>query len=351
MRKKRKKIGLLFILLIYIFVSPGKEGKAFKIHPQWIIDKNTGINNEADSSNTVPYKMGGTFGYFNADGELIYRDKIYYGLAQTDKFFINYSSITDQIVINNNTGDFVNTVFTSGYPWFKNERLFIVSTNRKKLSEISVEGDLLWEDENLSEVTSLDSNAEDVIAGYVNGDVVIVDSEKKIDKLFKPDLSRINTVYGAGISENSDYIAVISGIEPQYMLLFRKNHDKYTRIFSYQFVNNLRYSRLIDFTEDNKYLYFGSLDTFYCYDIEKRNLYKIPVNEMLIKVSYIKEYDTFCLLSQNSKNDYRTVICYSDGRIIFDSKFKADSIYMENESDNLFIGVDDKIYSVMLKSE
>ncbi len=189
----------------------------------------------SEKEKEIPFRMGNLFGYFNPEGVLTYRDRIFYGLAQSDNNFINYSSITDQIVINDNKGDFVNTVATNGYPWFNNNRLFIVSTNRKKVSEITTEGDVLWEDENLSELTSLDSNSSNVIAGYVNGDVIIVDSENQIEKLFKPDLSRINTVYGTGISDNSEYISVISGVEPQYMLLFRKNHDKYTRIFSYQF--------------------------------------------------------------------------------------------------------------------
>ena len=351
MRKKRKKIGLLFILLVYIFISPEREGKIFKIIPQWIIDKNDPVLEISENEQKVPFKMGSMFGYFSPEGVLAYHDRIFYGLAQSEKYFINYSSITDQIVINDSNGDFINTVTTNGYPWFDKGRLFIVSTNRKKVSEITIEGDVLWEDENLSELTSLDSNSSNAVAGYVNGDVVIVDSENKIEKLFKPDLSRINTVYGTGISDNSEYIAVISGVEPQYMLLFRKNHDKYTRIFSYQFVDNLRYSRLIDFTEDSKYLYFGSFESFYCYNIEKRNLYKIPVNDQLLKVSYIKEYDIFCILSQDFEGEYRTVITYSDGRIIYNSSFSAENIFMKNNSENIYIGVDDKIYSVKLSAE
>ena len=351
MRKKRKKIGLFFILLVYIFISPEKEGRIFKIVPQWIIDRNDSVNEQADSSSVIPFKIGSFFGYFNNKGELTYRDKVFYGVAQSEKNFINYSSITDQIVINDSKGDFENTVSANGYPWFRGDRLFVVSTNRKKVSEITIDGDLLWEDENLSEITSLDSNSSTAAAGYVNGDVIVVDSDYSIEKLFKPDLSRINTVYGTGISDNSEYIAVISGIEPQYMLLFRKNHDEYTKIFSYQFADNLRYSRLIDFTEDNRYLYFGSFESFYCYDIEKRNLYKIPVNDKLIKVSYLKEFDLFCILSGNGGRDYRIVLTYSDGRKLYDSSFSADEIYMKNDSDTVYIGVDDKIYSVKLIAE
>ena len=337
--------------MVYIFISPEKEGGIFKIVPQWIIDRNDAVNELADSSSSIPFKTGSLFGYFNSSGELTYRDKVFYGVAQSENHFINYSSITDQIVINDSKGDFVSTVSANGYPWFRNGRLFLVSTNRKKVSEITVEGDLLWEDENLSEITSLDSNSSTVAAGYVNGDVIVVDSSYGIEKLFKPDLSKINTVYGTGISDDSEYIAVISGIEPQYMLLFRKNHDEYTKIFSYQFADNLRYSRLIDFTEDSRYLYFGSSESFYCYDIEKRNLNKTAISEKLIRVSYIKEYDLFCILSGDGIKNYRVELIYSDGRSLYDNSFSADEIYMKNNSGNIYIGVDDKIYSVELSAE
>ena len=351
MRKKRKKIGLIFILLVYILVSPEREGRIFRIIPQWIINRNDSVSEASKDSRVIPFRMGNIFGYFSKEGKLTYKDTVFYGVAQNDEKFINYSSITDQIVINDSRGDFLNTVSTNGYPLFRNDRLFVVSTNRKKISEISLDGEQLWSDENLSEITSLDSNSSSVVAGYVNGDVMTVNQDYKIDRLFKPDLSRINTVYGTGISDNSEYIAVISGIEPQYMLLFRKNHDKFTKIFSYQFVNNLRYSRLIDFTDDNKYLYFGSNKTFYCYNIEKRNLYKIPSAEKLIKVSYIHDRDIFCILSSDSGDVYRTVIAYSDGRIIYDNSFSAENIYMKNDSDNIYIGVNDKIYSVKIGIE
>jgi hypothetical protein len=351
MRKKRKKIGLLFILIVYIFISPEKEGRIFKILPQWIIDKNDSVTADKKGDADIPFKMGNIFGYFNKEGKVTLRDKVFYGVTQTDDYFINYSSITDQLVIVDSKGEFVNSVPTTGYPYFHNDRLFLISTNRKKISEINLEGDVLWENENLSEVTSLDANGEYVIAGYVNGDVIIVNPDNNVEKMFKPDLSRINTVYSTGLSDNSEYAAVISGVEPQYMLLFRKNHDKYTRIFSYQFVSSLRHSRITDFTYDNKYLYFGSQNTFYCYDIEKRKLNKIPVNDRLIKVSYIKEHDIFCLISKDEGSDYGVLISSSDGRIFYDSSFSAEQIYMKNDADKLYIGIDDKIYSVKLGTE
>ena len=352
MRKKRKKIGLLFVLIVYIFISPEKEGKIFRILPQWIIDKNDDIAADINKEDAyIPFKMGNIFGYFTEKGKVTLRDKIFYGVTQTDDYFINYSSITDQLVIIDNNGEFVNSVSTTGYPYFHSDRLFMISTNRKKISEINLEGDVLWENENLSELTSLDANGENVIAGYVNGDVIIVNPENKVEKMFKPDLSRINTVYSTGISDNSEYAAVISGVEPQYMLLFRKNHDKYTRIFSYQFVSSLRHSRITDFTHDNKYLYFGSQNTFYCYDIEKRKLNKIPVDDRLIKVSYIKEHDLFCLISNDAGEEYRVSISSPDGRMFYDSSFSAERIYMKNYGENLYIGVDDEIYSVKLSTE
>ncbi len=352
MRKKRKKIGLLFILTVYILLSPENEGGVLKFLPDWIIDIDDKVTDNSAGKEAIPFKLGSVFGYFDKKGRLTLKDRVFYGLTQTDDYYINYSSIADQIVLNSSKGEFLKGIKTSGYPYFLKDRLFLISTNRKKISEVTVDGDLLWEDENLSEITSIDASADNVITGYVNGDVVIADSGKKVEKLFKPDLSRINTVYGVGISDDSEYISVISGIEPQYMLLFRKKHGEYSRIFSYQFVKDLRFSRIIGFTEDSRYLYFGSTNTFYCYNLEKRKLDRISVGEKLIKVLYYKKEDVFCILSTGEKaNNYRVTVTYSDGRILFENSFDAEDVYFDMAEENLFIGADEKIYSVKLNME
>jgi len=347
MKKKHKTISILFILIIYILVSPDKERSDLRIIPAWSFNIQKYDSSGFENASLNPFRLGRYFGYIDYNGKASVVDKIYHNLAQSRKYFINYSSVTDNLVINKNDGTFYSNLKTSGYPFFIDERLFITSSNNKTISEWDTEGNMLFSFENEAEITSAAANAETFIAGFVDGTVIIADNERKIEKLMNPPLSRINSIYGLAVSSDSQQIAIITGLEPQYMLIMKKKNNQYNRIFTYQFADNLRYSRLISYSEDNRYLFFEGRSIFYCYDSKTKNLSSVRFEQSITNIHYIPETGFFAITVQDDNGSKSAFyLLYPDCRIIYTKSINKDVNFLGNHGNRFYFGAGTDIYSV-----
>ena len=344
MRKKRRKISLLVLLFLYILLAPEKENYALKILPAWSSDLK--IENNIDKNTLIPFRLKKEFGYISSSGNISYINEIFYNVTQNNNYFINYSTITDNLIINRNDGSFVTNLKTDGFPFFIDERLFVVSANSKRVSEWNIDGNNLFTFENESELTSCDANKNIFIIGTVDGSVTVIDKEKKAEKLLKPELSRINAVYGIAVSDNSDFIAMITGIDPQYMIIMKKKNNKYNRFYTYQFADNLRYSRYISFFNNDRYLCFESSKIFYCFDFFSKKLNKIDLSATITNIEYISSLNFFAVTTKmdDGKSDF--IFIDPACQKLYSKTIFSDFNYIAGSGDRVLFGSDQTIFAV-----
>ncbi|MDX9799977.1 MAG: hypothetical protein RBT69_01425 [Spirochaetia bacterium] len=346
MKKKRKKISLLFFLIIYIFLAPEYENNSIKFSPVRVVNALKPVKGEADKDSLIPFRLGQVFGYFDRNGKASIVDNVFYNIAQNKHYFINYTAVTENLVVNKNDGRFVSNIKTSGYPFFIKERLFVISANSKMISEWSIEGENIFSYENESEIISSDANTDTFIAGFIDGTVIVSDKDKKIEKLMKPELSRINAVYGLAISGDSELLAMITGIDPQYMIIMKKKHNQYSRIYTYQFSNNLRSSRYITFSDDDRYLFFESENIFYCYDFISKNLVSTPLEGRITAIHFIPESGFSAVKTENQAGQSYFYLIYPDSRIMYKKKIESDNVYMNSSDGRFYFGTGSYIYTL-----
>ena len=343
MKKKRRKISLLVLLIFYILLAPEKENYALKILPAWSSDLK--IADNADENSLIPFRLKKEFGYISASGNISYINEIFYNVTQNNNYFINYSTITDNLIINKNDGSFLTNLKTDGFPFFIDERLFVVSANSKRISEWSIDGNDLFTFENEEEITSCDANKDIFIIGTVDGTVTIADKEKKAEKLFKPELSRINAIYGITISDNSDFIAIITGIDPQYMIIMKKKNNQYNKFYTYQFADNLRHSRYISFFNNDRYLCFESNKIFYCFDFFSKKLNKTELSGTITNIQYINSLNLFAVTSaiEGVKSDF--ILIDPTCKNIYTKTILSDFSYIGNSEERILFGSDQTIFA------
>ena len=189
---------LLVFLALYLLLFPRAMTGELTFSATWVRDVSLGASGASSSGeqSTHPFVLGNLFGYIGVDGNLLFADKIEYGISIGRQGFFNYSRIPGHLVFQNPDGRVSQTLETRSYPVFMNERLFLVSTNRAGLAEWDVNGNLMWEREFTSLITCMDSNEENLLIGLIDGRIIIIGREGNI--LFQKDFpgSRINAVYG-----------------------------------------------------------------------------------------------------------------------------------------------------------
>ena len=343
MKKRRRKISLLFILLLYILFAPEKENYALKILPAWTSGLKAGNNN--DTTVLIPFRLEKEFGYISDSGNIVYSNEIFYNVTQNNNYFINYSTITDNLIINRNDGTFITNLKTDGFPFFIGERLFVVSANSKRISEWDMDGKNLFTIENEAELISCDANKDIFVAGFVDGAVTIVDKEKKAEKLLKPELSRINAIYGITVSDDSDFIAMITGIDPQYMIIMKKKNNQYNRFFTYQFADNFRHSRYISFVNSNRYLCFESNKTFYCFDYFSKTLNKIELPSVITNIKYISFLNLFAITAKTEERKTEFVLIDPACKKLYSKTILSDFCCIGESKEKILFGSDQTIFA------
>ena len=351
MKKKRKKISLLLVVFVYILAVPEKESSIVKIIPSW--NSPVSLHNDAsfDTASLIPFRAGRYFGFFDKNGKFSLLREVFYNSTQSRNYFINYSNVSENLVLNKHDGSFVSNIRASGYPFFINERLFTVSHNSRIISEWNTQGDQLFSYESESEITSADANDNTFVAGFVDGTIIIVENGGKVEKLMKPEMSRINSVYGIAISEDSGHIAIISGIDPQYMMLMRKKNNQYIRVFTHRFDNNLRRARYIEYTGQDRYLAFENSNIFNCYDTLTGKIYESRFDGEIKNIHYIDEKGFFVIVTSGTGGDSEIHFVFPDGKRFYNKKIAFSDVFLESHNERLFLGNETAIYSADILSE
>ena len=345
MEKKKRKITLLALLLLYILLAPEKENYVLKILPAWSSDLKT--ENIIDKDFLIPFRLKEEFGYISASsGNTAYISEILYNVAQNNNYYINYPATSNSLTINRNNGNFVTDMETDGFPFFIDERLFVTSANSKRISEWSIDGEILFAFESDAIITSCDANKDTFVAGFVDGTVIIVDKENNVEKLLKPELSRINVIYGIAVSDDSDFIAMITGIDQQYMIIMRQKNNQFNRFYTYQFEDNLRHSRYISFSNNNRYLAFESNNIFYCFDFFSKKLNKIELSGPITNIHYIDSLSFFAVTTKVEEGASDFILINPVGRKLYSKTVFSDFNYIASSENRILFGSNHAIFAV-----
>ncbi|HAK46585.1 MAG TPA: hypothetical protein DCO79_11795, partial [Spirochaeta sp.] len=171
MRKNIFLILFFCILLAYIIFFPHQLKKELVFHPSW------GVAVTADAAgsddNPVPFDFDSKLGYFSAAGRILYSEDITYKAAVSEDLFINYSSVSENLVLQHPNGDIVGLIETEGLPFFINDRLFVISPDRMSVTEYNSDGLPLLNLSPGSTIISMDAGEKNIILGTLNGEVVV----------------------------------------------------------------------------------------------------------------------------------------------------------------------------------
>jgi len=238
--KRRYRFLLSFLAVLgYLIFFPRELSSALSLSPQTIFDLEV-FSTEQTARETIPFAASGYAGFIDPEGRPVYTEKVRYRAAVSSEALINYDSVSTQLVLRNHEGDIRSVIDSRGYPFFLRERLLVISTDRLKLKEFSLDGEELWSIAFPSLVTACAASGDRTLVGLLNGTFLLLDQEGDIIFRFEPPEGKTKVAYGAAMDDSAGASLLVAGIEPQTAYLLEELEGNFNSIDSFPLDSHLR---------------------------------------------------------------------------------------------------------------
>ncbi|MBU0956352.1 MAG: hypothetical protein KKI09_13060 [Spirochaetes bacterium] len=263
LRDKKPRPLLLIALLcavgfIVFMVFPEPLAAEISMEPQWCRSFNTSTVDqttqqalpqsssqtkapadlaEAEANNTpIGFRAGSRYGYFTSEGYFPVLATVQGGVAVADKAFVSWSSApSSPRILQQPDSTSIAELPLGSVPFFSGESLFAVSADALSLQHYNQAGIRLWSYELSSHVSAFARGRTLTALGMLDGSIDVVDQAGQQQLRFYPGGSRLEVLLGLAISEEGDYIASLSGLDPQRLVVLGRGEGGY-RVVSHRYL-------------------------------------------------------------------------------------------------------------------
>ena len=289
-----------------------------------------------DETEIFPFMLDDIFGYVFDDGTLGFTGEKLYGVAIEKDRFINYSSVSGNLVVQDPAGNVTETLEVSGYPVFLSGRFFVLATNRADIREIGQSGAVLWRNEYSSIITDIGAGGELLALAFLDGRVLLIDGTGALIHDMEFPGSRVQAVYGCSLSADGSRLAVVHGLDPQHITVVALESD-YSTLYSGELDDEVRRRRNIGFFHGA--LYVEEVGGLRIIDYEKASHVRIAgLNNFAGAGEFVREKLVW-YLSKSEDGVELSLVRLPDRKLMttgFQGKYTTASSY----GDKLLVGMD-----------
>ena len=272
MNKKIRISGFLILLILYIVFFGFIIDREAVYVPVWAVDRTNSPPAGGGARELVPFETDGFFGYLDMSGSVHFQEHTLYDVALSETGYINYSRLSDSLVLKNTEGDIRDSLDIIGYPMYAENRLLVFSPDRLRLSEYDTAGECVWTYSFNALITAIDVSREFILAGLVNGTLVLLSNQGEELYSVKPGGSRVEIIYGCAFTRDAGRLAVISGLDPQKLLFIEMKNDVYRIEEMHTFEEPSRSSVYMEFSPDGTRLLISLASGTFLYYPEEGSL-------------------------------------------------------------------------------
>lgn len=304
---------------------------------------------ERSNDQWIPYRVQNYFGYVRSDGRLALRSPLQWNVALSEDTFCSYSRQGDDLVIRDPRRNYLYPLNISGYPVERNGGYYVLSPDLTGITAFSSTGEFGFRREFPSLITSIDANAASVGVGLLNGRVELFNQDGSYRAGVRPETSRINAVYGTALSEDSDYLAMVHGIDPQFLSLYELNGAN-VRLFSQSELSvPTRSQTKIGFTRNGEFLLCeDGKRVLMLSTADSAQKYALPFEGELVDFDFRAELESIFILS--SENEESVLSIYSEeGRRYSREVFAGQAQWLYSGDGALYLGCGDRLKKIQIE--
>jgi hypothetical protein len=366
----KKKIWLIVVIVLflaYFLLAARKIPRQMVIVPNWLSSLESGeavrmnetADTETDMEQLLPFSMGSRFGFVGRkDGHFSINRTAKSNVSLSGKYWAEYEAEPNRITIYDNTGEQYTVIENPrGYPFFLDEgreqgRLFIIGSEQNSISEIDVSGSVLWTYEFAAQLTCADAAAGLLLAGSLDGSIVVIDSSGRKVFSFEPGGSRYPVILGCAISRDGSALALISGIDNQRFLFlehFGFGLGDYKVMYHEFLTGNFRRPVFINFVENDRWVIFERIGGLGFYEKGARHTTKVDLDGEISAIDQSGGQGlVFTVISRSPDWKELAGIMLPD-RVMIAAPFKSGDVFLGRADSQLLIGGGQKIISFVLE--
>jgi len=351
MKKKIYSVLFIIILLAYFFLFPGTISKETLFVPLWETDVSERTNlTLLPGKGVYPYKMGNLFGYLDENGQPVLTGRSSYDVTLSSSSYINYSNVQESLILRSTGGEILANLQTRAYPVFIKERLFLLGQDRTEVSEISREGELLWKRSFSSLISSMDSNPQHTLLGLLNGRFVLLDREGRELFSYEPGGSRLSAIYSCALSPDSTYLAAVSGIDPQRLVVLERRNEVYRAVVVFNLEQSRRRNQFLAFSQDGNFLFYEGLDRIRYFEIKGRGKGELEYQGILTGY-HLPGYGEVSGISFQKEDSVGFSFFSASGGLLFTKTIPGVNPYLYAKGDLMILGADTSLLGIKVVKE
>ena len=348
-------VGSLVIFLLYFLIASKPITKDLYFLPLWSSSVENEVdgftnkltNQEIENIKVYPFLMKNKFGYFSDDGKVIMSREIMDKVSASSSYWCQYGTDAKETKIYNPFGNLVTTIKAIGFVHIVKDRIYLFMPGGYGLAEYSTKGERLWKYEHTATITAFHSNDKGVVLGYSDGRVAYLDKDGNEVFNFYPGGSAYQVISGVALSGDGKFIACVSGIEKQRVLLVHVMAHHYKIVKHEYLKGNLYRQVFVSFDNDSSCAIFESSDGIGIIDCKSYQIQFIGEKEKIVNVCDDKKLITI-LTQENDR--CKLIIIEKPFKKVATTTFNAYETFLLQDKNKLFIGSGLKISAVEIKN-
>ncbi len=339
-----RMLTVIFLIFYVILASrPIYPGTAMV--QRWSIDVVAEADMEKEvKEGWVPFLVKDFFGYADPSGEETFSVPLQAGVALGSATYCSYDQMGNNLVINDPFRDMLYPVDVApGYPHWKGGLYFVPSHDMTGVSVLNGEGDALFTSRFATLLTSLDCGDKLIGFGLLNGEAHLSNLQGDTLEILEPGGSRIDAVYGIAVSKKDAFVAIVHGIDPQIVSLYRAQDDTFRRVKSFTLRDAVRSQVVMGFSGDGRSCLVKSIDGFELIGtLEPYTRRQVPLKGELVDYLFSADGKNLFVLSREGEGSvlYRYT---RKGHPMGEEHFKGTGTWLEEEKGTVFLGVDNTL--------
>lgn len=347
---KKKKNSILPVAAVfcalYIIFAMRPTGSEIHFTPEWTVDISSVQENDG-SEELIPFRLAQTIGYFSESGKISSSVAFPFKAAISKNWYTLFGANSTQTKIFFPDGSEAGIIAEAGFPFFEDDRIYVMQPGGTSFVQCDMQGSRLWGFESYSPVTAFASSSGGTVAGYADGTVISFLPDGKPAQKFSPGGSAVGVILGAGISEDGNRIACVSGQDSQRFIVAEKNKAHSKIIYHEYLESELNHQTLVKFSRNSDFVYFNGKGYLGIVNIKKAASKKIPVKGKISQIEFSGDDELAFVLSRE-KNTYTVTALESYVYPMAQFSFEGSCAFIQTRGNMLFIGRDTKISRISI---